>query len=386
MDDSFAPVINDITIIGKSDSIHIKNFVENVCLPNKYRVTLLTDFNNSFSDFYSKNGCKIYASSSSNFFARIPKLRWLGHLTYIKKNISKINTELFIIQYVDYYLMRLFSFIKFNKPFILVFWGSDLYRISQKRLKRIKYGITVAQRIVVMTEDMKRVLSRTFKGAFDDKIIVSDFGNSVLDLIDNNRKEKEFYRNSSFLNSIANKKVIVTIGYNASRAQNHLQIINAISKIDTEEKKRIFLIFPLSYPKNSDKYIAKIEKKLKELHFDYLLLCSFMDEDEVSKLCLSTDIFINAQTTDALSFSMIEHIYSGNVVWNGGWLTYDFLNNNHIFNKRFGSFTELQNILGDYQVDCIRVEKELDKSISIIRNYFSWQSCKKRWEQIINGI
>ena len=384
--ESCSSTVNDITIIGKSNSIHIKNFIENVCLPNKYSFSLITYFNYSFSYFYHKNGCKMYVSSSNNVFAKIPKFRWLGHLLYIKKNISKINTKIFIVHYVDYYLMRLFSFIKFKRPFILVFWGSDLYRINRNKLKKMKYGIAYAKKIVVMTEDMKRVLSYNFGQAFDDKIIVSDFGNSVLDLIDLNREKKDFYQRSFFLNNLEGKRTIVTIGYNASRAQNHLKIIDSLSKIDIEEKNKVLLIVPLSYPKNCEKYIEKIEKKLKKTHFDYMLMRSFMDEDAISRLCLCTDIFINAQTTDALSFSMIEHIYSGNVVWNGNWLIYDFLNNNQIFNKRFSSFSELQTFLNNYQLDRAMVEKDLEKNKSIIHNYFSWQSCKKRWEKIIDDV
>lgn len=62
----------------------------------------------------------------------------------------------------------------------------------------------------------------------------------------------------------------------------------------------------------------------------YSIIEDFLSEEQVSALRLIGDVFIQLQTTDALSASTQEHIYAGARVIVGSWLPYSFLLENGV--------------------------------------------------------
>lgn len=102
-----------------------------------------------------------------------------------------------------------------------------------------------------------------------------------------------------------------------------------------------------------------------------------MNPDTVSKFRAITDIFIHAQTTDAISCAMIEHLFAGSIVINGEWLKYGILDENDISYEIFKNFDSLPKVL-ERAID--NIEELKDNQIlnqSRIEKVWSWNSLRK---------
>ena len=102
----------------------------------------------------------------------------------------------------------------------------------------------------------------------------------------------------------------------------------------------------------------------------------------MSKLRKTTDIFILAQTTDALSNSMLESLYAGAIVINASWLRYSSLKNEGVYYLTFDSFDRMNrvlvNILNNYDQEkenCL-INKEKIAKIS------SWYYLRDNWKNL----
>src|SRR5690606_32118073 len=117
---------------------------------------------------------------------------------------------------------------------------------------------------------------------------------------------------------------VITCGYNGSPFQNHIAIINQLTAVISRLPTNYVLIFPFTYQRNNS-YISSIDNVLKKSPLNCYFIEDYMDSEQVSLLCLATDIFIQVQTTDALSASTREHLFAKSIVITGGWLPYQVL-------------------------------------------------------------
>jgi hypothetical protein len=120
-------------------------------------------------------------------------------------------------------------------------------------------------------------------------------------------------------------KIIVCIGYNAGKAQQHEAIINSLSLLGVDEKDKIQLVIPFTYGLENKAYKDKVIVSLGNSGISYKLLVSFMSMEDVAMLRLACDVVINAQTTDSFSASIQEHVLVGSRILVGSWLPYSVL-------------------------------------------------------------
>ncbi len=171
---------------------------------------------------------------------------------------------------------------------------------------------------------------------------------------------------------------IVTVGYNADPGQQHINIINQLSKY---EWKNCIFIFPLTYPKNTD-YVNEIESLLKSTRLSYFILDKFLLCDQIAALRLVSNVFIQLQISDCLSASTQEHLYAGSRVITGKWLPYTTLV------KAGVQFTSISS-LGEL-VDCLNQIIEDDNQELVINNrkaiaaLSSWNSVIDEWIRMVN--
>src|SRR5690606_2459589 len=128
-------------------------------------------------------------------------------------------------------------------------------------------------------------------------------------------------------------KLMVTCGYNGSKAQQHSIIINAIRGMDEGIKAKIFLVFPMTYGGDLN-YLKSIQASLNGLQIPYLLISKSLSDVDVAKLRIETDITINIQISDAFSASLQEHLFAQNLLLVGDWLPYQILTDNQVFFKQ----------------------------------------------------
>ena len=130
-------------------------------------------------------------------------------------------------------------------------WGSDLYRAKNKNeiLKTRKIYENADAITFFVDNATQKDFTIKFPQINKNKFHVCKFGsahlNSLKKIINNNSNSLS----KKFL-ELNNDKIVVTIGYNLHKEQNHIQIIeNIIHNEDYQNyKDKIQFVFPITYP------------------------------------------------------------------------------------------------------------------------------------------
>ena len=171
---------------------------------------------------------------------------------------------------------------------------------------------------------------------------------------------------------IPQDRIVVTIGYNATKEQHHLELINNIKK--NEILKKAFYILPLSY--GNQEYKKIVIDEFERSGIDGKYFCDFWPIEEVCKLRVVSDIMIQIQDTDAFSSSMNEYLYAGAAIITGAWLPYKIIKK---FLYLVNSAEEVSSLL-EKMIDNLKKYKA--KSIGaeeFFDSNYSWQAVKPKW-------
>ena len=207
---------------------------------------------------------------------------------------------------------------------LLTYWGSDILQILPK-LKKVQYPLLKsADAITLCTEKMFRKFHEVYGNEFDEKLHKVNIIVGNLSIIENTyhsygrEKSKDYFE-------IPDSKLCVMCGYNGSSAQRQDTIVDLISRLSEEYRNKLFLVIPFMYGCSDKGYINRVKEKLECSGVDYRIIERYLSYEEMARLSLATDIYLQLRYTDALSASMQEQIYSGSVVVQGSWLEYDEL-------------------------------------------------------------
>lgn len=373
--------ISRIVLIGNANSTFIKGYIKYVLIKFNCSITLITETNTLFKDFYLQYGVNVIVIRDDSIIEKIKGLRTVRYILKVCKTLRNVKCDLIIVHSAWCYLLYVLPYLELQSKLVLTFWGSDLLRTPKKRLLLAKKAIMISDRIVVLTKEMYVAFLKIFGQEFSNKIEIIDFGVSVFDIIDS--IENSNFSKKEFLGVECEKGLVITVGYNASEQQQHIKVTKELSKIDKNIKKNIFILYPMTYPEVRNHYREEVAQVAHNNCFKFLILKDYLDEFNIAKLCCVTDIFIHAQTTDALSTSMLEQIYSGSIVLNGQWLKYDFLDQIGVKFERFK-----MNELADMVEDIITKEHAVDKvhNKKVLKENCSWDKCFLLWKKLFDSL
>lgn len=264
----------------------------------------------------------------------------------------------------------------YNSPYKLTIWGSDFNRelpYWQERKREIYKRASIIQ---VATKEMKNSLL-SYEKSLVNKIQVCNFGVSLLTQI-------EEFRSFVNIDSLKKDRIVITCGYNGTKGQQHLKIFNAISHLPKKLKEKLYLQIPLTYGL-SRKYRKNIKSALALLNCPYKLYLSRLSDNDLAKLRLRTDITINMQITDALSASLIEHLYSGNILIVGDWLPYGLFDEAKVFYLK-SSIEELPSVLECAINDIDNNKLNAKDNLHIIESLFSWSSVSLKQANLYKSL
>lgn len=319
---------------------------------------------------------------------RICEIRFLGTflrvLFYMGYFITKpLKSDHISIHYVlPFYSFFIRSFKKNSKSVSTCIWGSDFYRISEKKRNKMKPLFDKCDSIIISNPKMAEEFSSYYKNRFLQKIKHVGFGIGKLDIIEN---LSVFFSKSDLKKTInlPEDKLIVTIGYNGIQAQQHLLVLEAFRNIPKEVLNKIFVVIPFGYGGDLI-YKNSIISKLKILSIDHIIFDNYISDEDVAKIRICTDFVINAQTSDAASASLQEHLYSKNVLLAGEWLPYDYFLNNGIKLWSFNLISleqKILDILKDFNYYSSQVEFNREK----IYKLSSWNSRIEQWINVFQN-
>lgn len=283
---------------------------------------------------------------------------------------------------LHFYSFFIFSLKKMSNFVSICIWGSDFYRISDKKRNKMNKLFDKCDSIIISNPKMSSEFSNYYENRFLQKIRNVGFGIGKLDLIENVSTifSKRDLKNSL---NLPEDKLIITIGYNGLEAQQHLLVLEALTKIPKYLLNDLFIIIPFGYGGNKT-YKNSIINKIEDLGVQYIIFDSFISDEDVAKIRICTDFVINAQTTDAASASLQEHLYSGNILLAGNWLPYDYFLDIGIKLWTFEK-SELNEKIKDILVNFSSYSNQVVNNREYIKNLSSWNSRIVQWINVFEN-
>ena len=315
-----------------------------------------------------------------NFLAllvKIPKVRVIVYFLFRNKIIRRLTNHYNLVDI--HFFSKIYDNLILKKRFDILkisFWGSDVYRVNKSRINSMDYLTANADELYFNTVEMKAFAMPFFKQK--NKLNYQNFGISTFNVIESLRNKGSIETFKTELN-IPPNKLIISIGYNGKKEQQHLKIISAIKKIDKSQLNKLFLVFPMTYARDSD-YYDLIINALKEIGVSYQILNKSLSIDTICKYRLISDIKINMQTTDAFSASVQEYFYAKNIMILGEWLPYHWLEDNGLYYIKSNFQTlhlKIKNTIQDFSNEKEKHAHNSDK-IALISD---WKYVSASWAE-----
>ncbi len=372
---------------------------------NRKKVLLIGDPNHQFNMNFVKSMKEINPNVKFDFFSTNPKINktafelyddvynpfiiqlnipiirkyWKRFLYFKKlKDISK-NYDIAHIQYIDFNISYNKRFIKQLKKIsnktIASIWGSDFFKKTDKQIEIEKDFYNELDFAIIQNEHLKML----FKAKINIPLKINIFGCEAIDGLNSN-----IYKDDpKILLNIPKEKINITIGYNNRLNQQHIEILRRIYENDflLENSDFIHLTLPLTYPKDK-KYLNIIENYLKTSPFSFTIIKDFLNTQELVALRRASDILIQLQKTDAMSGSMMETLFAGNIVITGSWLPYNYLKEIGLHFLEIEGFDALNSTL-QYAIENLDYEKNMSKTKNnILFDLISLEQTAKKWNSI----
>lgn len=384
-----------VLVLGDLDNAYIKGFITRFLKPCGFVVDVKTDMNT----FERRSKCEKIAKElgvriiERNELVITKKLNSLQKNKIIKPIATALKGALYFfysvqskcrggydfvhVHYLYYEVLRhAWRYKTANCKMIASWWGSDLLRKSDNELEKCWRYLKDFDLVTTDSIDLEK--------AYFDRVVKNRNANAVY---------KRLYLGSEVADSINlqinntdrilkgktidKDKVVIAIGYNASKAQQHLKVVDALSDLDLELKKKIVVVLQMTYGIEDSQYLESVVTQARNAGFETVLYDTYLSNEEVANIRIVTDIFINAQTTDAFCSTIKEYMYAKTALINASWLEYIELKEWNLYTLVFDEFSEIKGI-----VEGLMKEKDtnrLEKNREIIGNKFGWEGCAQKW-------
>ena len=312
-----------------------------------------------------------------SLLAKIPKVRGLIRLkqkrNYILQNESYDVCHIHFVSPYLYFLTN--TFVKKCNHLICSIWGSDFYRTSERQ-RRIQAKLYENSSVITSNNECSASdFDHYYRGEYSNKLRICRFGLAPLEVLRKLELNKMGCRKHL---GLPEDSIIVTVGYNNSPGQQHIEILKSIKKRRKEIPENLFFILPMTYGATNE-YRNTVRKYVEQHSLRYKIFDRFMPDEEMAMLRRASDIMIQVQITDQFSGSMQEHLYSENVVITGDWLPYGTLDEKGIFMLKVSSVEEVGEKLVYALNNLDSLKEKCKKNPEIIWELSSWEKNIQSW-------
>lgn len=398
--------MKNVLLMGRSDSIFIRDFCEEVLDKRGVKAAILSQYySERYLDVYQKNNISIINWPNSIVQGLKKNACWHHFIEYIE-DLIKINFKITLKDGVDVifvHYVQPIALLYFYMPWrkarkrILVFWGSDILRVSDRKIKFLHLFLKQSTAIVFMIQNQYEYFQEKVGHKYDKKVHVLDFGNSVIGRIDKISSEysrKQCKEKFGF----PEEKIIIHVGYNANTNQQHIAMMKSVinyiqsSKGDGLSKKLKF-VFHISYGEEEcfEIYMAELRGIMDKAFLDYTFVDIYLQDDELAIFRKTCDIFLYGNKTDALSASPLEYIYAGALFICPKWLygNYKPLVDGKVLHYIYDDFDELGNVFGmclaEYRKQTVNSDEFEGIGLegkNAIKDAISWESLAPKWRSL----
>lgn len=394
--------MKNVLLLGHSDSCFIRDFCTEVLDEEGVKVTILSQYySERYLSSYQKNNVNIINWPDAlvqGITKNISLRRLIEYISCIRKVnreiVLKNGADIIFVHYVDpVSLLYFYMLWKKAQKRVLVFWGSDILRASDRKVKLLRLFLKQSTAIVFMIPNQYEFFSEKVGHKYDGKVHVLNFGNSVLSRIDNiNRIYSKKQCKEKF--GFPEDKIIVHVGYNAFKAQQHIEMMKCVTAhIQLPIAKRVKFVFHISYGKEADFdiYMNELKTIMDNNSLDYVFIDTYLQDDDLAMFRRTCDVFLYGNKTDAQSASPLEYIYAGAMFVCPKWLqsNYKLLNEGNIPHYVYDNFEELGSVfnkcLKEYGEKVLNDDKfeNIDlKGRKVIKDAVSWESLAPKWRSL----
>lgn len=273
-----------------------------------------------------------------------------------------------------FWLPLLNSLKKKAKKIILTYYGSDFYRVNKKNKMLLVVYNQLVDKITFTSKRMKIDVSSYILNK--NKVKVIPFGITTFEDI-NICFEKGKVGLKNDMNIPVNN-IVITVGYNATKQQRHLDILKTVQKV-AGESRNITVLFPLNY--GDSKYKTQLIAELDKYDLDIKTSIHFLPSCEIAKLRYISDIMIHMQDSDQFSASIVEYLYAENVLINCSWIDYKELKEWGVYYREVLNYNELEMTLID-TIKNIDVEKNKLNARLILNSKLDWEVVIEKWNKL----
>lgn len=356
-----------VVLLTDADSIYCKKYVEHVLI-GKYKVLIISTRNKKYRRYYKENDVEV--------------LIWAPEPTLAGRFTDRIadrihRDDIFHVHYVEPERLRYLwkPWIKCKKR-ILTYWGSDLLRLPIKQIRSVSPFIYTADEIIIMNDDMLQKMKKIVAKVKWKCIKCLNFGNLMFDAIEEVSDQMSVYDCKRYF-EFPTDKIVVSVGYNAAREQQHLEMMREVVKLPKELLSKMFFVFHFGYIARDTEYLSQLYKLLEENNVQYKVIKKFFEEKEIAILRLSTDIFLYGQISDALSASTLEYLYAGAALIKPTWLDYSDIKGLIYYEyEQFEGISDILRNLIENGIERTQHNKE------ILKKQKSWESRVPKWRAL----
>jgi hypothetical protein len=310
---------------------------------------------------------------------KIPVANKFYKYTLGKKILREVEKDYDIVNIhflAFYYILFAKDIKKLGKKLILSVWGSDFYRVN-KVIKRLLNIIFKRADIINFLNPETAKYFLQFYKRYENKVKLLHYGLHSLDVIKNIIHSENQAASKKTL-GIAENSLVICCAYNGSPGQQHLSILKEIYKISPQLPNNYLLVVPLTYATPIE-YKEEIIRFLNESKFNYKIFDKMLDNEDLARLRIASDIIITMQITDQLSASIQEIFFCGNLVISGAWLPYKVFEDKGIFFIKTVDFESLSvtllnsiNTFGSIKAKCSTNPEKIYK-------FSNWQDIIQDW-------
>lgn len=240
------------------------------------------------------------------------------------KGLTEAYEQVFV-HYLSPANLSIIAFIPAKTKLILCFWGSDLMQESSKETwLALKEGLQRADIIMVQNHGMRFICCIKYGWDLLPKIRIAPYvpNENIIQGIEQYSKAsaKEKIGN---LWSIPTNKIWLSCGHRPLPMFQQVSLINVLSQLTPKEKDSLVLVITMNYSTGNKAYIEQTLAAAQASGIPYFVIDRYLEDDELAALRKGVDIFINFPRTDAMSTTMVEHLYAGNFVITNRSLPYN---------------------------------------------------------------
>lgn len=336
-----------VLIVGDAYSIHTYNFIKYTLLDIHVEDIIVWDLSENVDEVTKNEHDLFYKTNCINVVRK--ETDGQDKFYDLKKGFERIKEfgiyDVCHLHFLGYEAVTIGLLVrKICGKLISNYWGSDWLRADDSLKQYQKYLLEVSDYIVTDSLQIYKQVNEHYQQRFKEKLKYIRFKMPVISKIQSSDFSADIRNNFIEKYHIPSDKIVVTCGYGASKAHNHRGIIKAIKNIPITNRRKLFVIIPMTYGKEAE-YLREVKQDLEDIEIDFTVIEDYLSFTEVALLRLATDIFINVEPTDAYSSTMIEYSYCKKVVIIGKWLDYSELEKQGAYYEKVERIEDITRVL-----------------------------------------